>query len=101
MLTGKMIKPTEQDISAPIVKHKNKAVENNAKTWLYLTKKGDFIYQGRLVDNVEAADFVKQQMITLFVDSETTGETLNQAFNKLTKVNITQVSIVTEKTGAP
>ncbi len=99
MLTGKMIKPTEQDISAPIVEYKNNAVENNAKTWLYLTKEGDLIYQGRLVDNVKTADFVKQQVITLFVDGETTGGILNQAFNKLAKVNILKVSVVTEKSG--
>jgi biopolymer transport protein ExbD len=99
MLTGKMIKPSEQGISAPIVQHKNRAVENNVNNWLYLTMKGDFIYQGKLVVNIETASFVKQQSITLFVDGKTTGDILNQAFNKLAKIHITQISVVTEKSG--
>lgn len=100
MLTGKMIKPSEEDISAPVVQYKNRAVENNASNWLYLTKTGDLIYQDKLVTNVETADFLKQHSITLFVDGETTGDILNKAFNKLAKVKITQVSVVTEKSGA-
>lgn len=94
-----MLKPSEQDITAPVVQHKNRAVENNTSKWLYLTKKGELTYQGNLVVNLETADFKNQQSITLFVDGETTGDTLSTAFNKLAKVNIAQVSVITENSG--
>ncbi len=100
MLTGKMVSPSEQGIKAPVVKHKNSAVENNARQWLYLAKDGRLVYQGKLVSNIKAASFAKQTSITLFVDGETTGEVLNKVFNRLAKHNLTNISVVTERSGA-
>lgn len=68
--------------------------------WLYLTKTGELTYQDNLVVNLEVPDFKNQQSITLFVDGETTGDTLNTTFNKLAKVNITQISVITERSSA-
>ncbi len=92
-----MNSPTEQGIRAPVVNQQDRPLESQANKWLYLRKDGQLFYQGKSMSNLKASAFTKGQSITLFVDGDTTGDVLNRVFNQLAKINITNISVVTQR----
>lgn len=100
LMTGKLVKPSEDKIIAPSQFRSVDKLLQQPEAWLYVDSDGLLMYRGKQISEPCEVTHQDDLPLVIFADALLTGKLLNQTLAELSRCNITDIAVVTEKVPA-
>ena len=100
LMTGKLVKPSEDNIIAPSQFRSVDELLQQPEKWLYVDRDGSLTYRNEHISEPCELPFQDDLPLVIFADALLTGKLLNKTLAVLSRCNITDIAVVTEKVPA-
>lgn len=97
LIAGNPQAPLLPNIVPPNMADELDSIAEASSDWVYLSNDGEFIYRDNVLNDFQIEAQFSQAPLILFADADTSGAELAEVLQRLSRLNIQQFSIVSER----